>query len=267
MSSSKPRPLFESNCFETDPCLNIGDSETEHFTNKVLEEKVNGKKKMVEKSPSTIGRWTLIEHERFLEAYKLYGKNWKLVEKYVGTRSATQARSHAQKYFYKLEKIQENKIDTPAEIIIPAIPQIFKLDEENYIRDSQTPSITLSPKRHLEYSKSSKKQQKIKAKVTNEGVKPIFQNTLVNSLSEKNSVEEWKSTNQNFIPIYPIPTMVDECSMDSWERELNIQDFQMRHNNSSTQQPEFIPCSNDEESVENTGAIIKISQSVASMFE
>ncbi len=54
------------------------------------------------------GRWTDEEHRKFLEAYKIYGRNWKLVHKYVGTRSATQARSHAQKYFVKLEK-QETK--------------------------------------------------------------------------------------------------------------------------------------------------------------
>ena len=32
---------------------------------------------------------------------KLYGKDWKKVEQHVGTRSSTQARSHAQKVFLK----------------------------------------------------------------------------------------------------------------------------------------------------------------------
>lgn len=35
---------------------------------------------------------------------KLYGRNWRLIQVYVGTRNATQARSHAQKYFAKLRK-------------------------------------------------------------------------------------------------------------------------------------------------------------------
>ena len=30
---------------------------------------------------------------------KLYGKNWKKVEEYIGTRTGTQIRSHAQKFF------------------------------------------------------------------------------------------------------------------------------------------------------------------------
>lgn len=47
------------------------------------------------------GRWTEGEKKAFVEAVWLYGKSWKKVESYVGTRSGTQIRSHAQKYFLK----------------------------------------------------------------------------------------------------------------------------------------------------------------------
>ncbi len=50
------------------------------------------------------GRWTDEEHKRFVEALEKFGKNWKKIQEYVGTRSTTQARSHAQKFFSKLEK-------------------------------------------------------------------------------------------------------------------------------------------------------------------
>lgn len=44
------------------------------------------------------------EHFRFIEALQKYGKEWKRVQQHVGTRSSTQARSHAQKFFVKLDK-------------------------------------------------------------------------------------------------------------------------------------------------------------------
>jgi SHAQKYF class myb-like DNA-binding protein len=50
------------------------------------------------------GRWSMDEHFRFIEALQLYGKEWKRVQQHVGSRSSTQARSHAQKFFVKLEK-------------------------------------------------------------------------------------------------------------------------------------------------------------------
>lgn len=52
----------------------------------------------------TFGRWTKEEHQRFIEALKLYGKNWKKVEEHVGTRNGAQIRSHAQKFFNRLDK-------------------------------------------------------------------------------------------------------------------------------------------------------------------
>ena len=51
----------------------------------------------------TNGRWKLEEHQRFIKAIILYGNEWKKVEEYVGTRSSTQARSHAQKFFEKMK--------------------------------------------------------------------------------------------------------------------------------------------------------------------
>jgi SHAQKYF class myb-like DNA-binding protein len=52
------------------------------------------------------GRWTKEEHEKFLIALELYGKNWKKVQQFVGTRNTTQTRSHAQKHFAKLTQTQ-----------------------------------------------------------------------------------------------------------------------------------------------------------------
>ena len=49
------------------------------------------------------GRWTETEHRLFLEGYNMYGWDWKKVQMHVGTRSSTQAWSHAQKVLAKEE--------------------------------------------------------------------------------------------------------------------------------------------------------------------
>lgn len=46
----------------------------------------------------------------FLEALNLFGREWKKVADYIQTRSSAQIRSHAQKYFAKLEKESEKGI-------------------------------------------------------------------------------------------------------------------------------------------------------------
>ncbi|KAK9067112.1 hypothetical protein SSX86_014437 [Deinandra increscens subsp. villosa] len=54
-------------------------------------------------------RWTEEEHNSFLEALKLYGRAWQRIEEHIGTKTAVQIRSHAQKFFTKLEKEADAK--------------------------------------------------------------------------------------------------------------------------------------------------------------
>lgn len=56
--------------------------------------------------------WTPDEHQRFLEALTKYGhKDVKAISMHVSTRNATQVRTHAQKYFLRLERERRKKSD------------------------------------------------------------------------------------------------------------------------------------------------------------
>ena len=63
------------------------------------------------------GRWTKSEHEMFLKALRKFGKEWKKVAAMVKTRTVVQTRTHAQKYFQKLQKREQTGevIDQPSE--------------------------------------------------------------------------------------------------------------------------------------------------------
>ena len=66
------------------------------------------------------GRWTDEEHRKFLEAYDDMiavdpaRRRWPNVAAAVGTRSTTQCRSHAQKYFKKLRRAAKRRRAAPA---------------------------------------------------------------------------------------------------------------------------------------------------------
>mmetsp|Transcript_62936 Transcript_62936/g.73240 ORF Transcript_62936/g.73240 Transcript_62936/m.73240 type:complete len:273 (-) Transcript_62936:326-1144(-) len=75
------------------------------------------------------GRWTKEEHQRFVDAIKIHGKNWKKVEEYVGSRNGAQVRSHAQKYFLKLEK--ELKVKSKGRLDRETVQTVRKLSGES----------------------------------------------------------------------------------------------------------------------------------------
>ncbi|BFG23403.1 hypothetical protein CerSpe_096770 [Prunus speciosa] len=48
--------------------------------------------------------WSEPEHDKFLEALQLFDRDWKKIEAFIGSKTVIQIRSHAQKYFLKVQK-------------------------------------------------------------------------------------------------------------------------------------------------------------------
>ena len=56
------------------------------------------------------GRWSAQEHGLFLQGLMKYGKGWKKIAEMIQTRNVVQVRTHAQKYFQKLERSKQQQM-------------------------------------------------------------------------------------------------------------------------------------------------------------
>lgn len=80
------------------------------------------------------GRWKVDEHKRFVDAIITYGNDWKQVQKCVKTRSSTQARSHAQKFFVKIKnaKLLQFNLDLSKASIKMLHDLVSNMSSEDY---------------------------------------------------------------------------------------------------------------------------------------
>ena len=133
-------------CVQESLELELADTKTHAKGSEAGEGLPNSKRPVKDKDDTedgVTGRWTREEHARFVEALQIYGKNWKKVQMYVGTRSTTQARSHAQKYFAKLLKS-----DNPPPVLeTPPSPETTMSLTQSPVRSPQSVhSFSTSPK-------------------------------------------------------------------------------------------------------------------------
>lgn len=124
-----------------------------------------------------IGRWTPYEHSRFLEALRIYGKDWTMIEMHVGTRDVKNIRAHAQKFLNKLERcMQQDGGDEPLQNTIwsseihqtcaaPANDE-EQVNEEG-LSNAQMYYDILKQKQHKSFSKAHKKATRKQRKLQN----------------------------------------------------------------------------------------------------
>jgi SHAQKYF class myb-like DNA-binding protein len=74
------------------------------------------------KRDPTNGRWTPQEHQSFLEGLKVFGREWKKVAARIPTRTSAQIRSHAQKYFSKMQREESILLQDQSPSIFPSSP-------------------------------------------------------------------------------------------------------------------------------------------------
>ena len=103
-------PVFNTESFHT--CIGETLQKTEE-SRSVNFSKMKRKCKKTEFLDDTsgynLGRWNKEEKIRFIEGLEKYKKDWKKIQSYVATRSIVQIRSHAQKYFSRLEREEAKK--------------------------------------------------------------------------------------------------------------------------------------------------------------
>ncbi|CAN8292654.1 unnamed protein product [Cochlearia groenlandica] len=84
-------------------------------------------------------KWSEEEHDRFLEAIKLYGRGWRQIQEHIGTKTAVQIRSHAQKFFSKIAREADDISGGLVEAIVIPPPRPKRKPTHPYPRKSSMP--------------------------------------------------------------------------------------------------------------------------------
>jgi SHAQKYF class myb-like DNA-binding protein len=105
-SSYPPISSVDVDSQENDPLTDLDTMSTSQSIGSSL---ATDSKKRFSSSDTEYGRWTPEEHEAFLQGLLQHGREWKKVAENIPTRTSSQIRSHAQKYFAKLARDEQQK--------------------------------------------------------------------------------------------------------------------------------------------------------------
>jgi SHAQKYF class myb-like DNA-binding protein len=153
------------------------------------------------------GRWTYEEHLKFIEAIIKYGKKWKDIQNYIGSRCTSQIRSHAQKFFIKLKKMKENKFNYNFDG--PNINSLFDiiniLIEKNHKSDTEIKNILISLSKMLTKKEKKKlfiinntlKEKEPIIEINSKEINDKYDSTVIEINNDLNNNNKEEDTKQN----------------------------------------------------------------------
>ena len=151
------------------------------------------------------GRWSQTEHQKFIEGILKYGNEWKNVQNIIKTRTSTQARSHAQKFFLRLKKTIPQESFNNQDIIFKYIIGSYdKADNDFKLSQEQKDKLMSVIKSNLRAEENNNN--------TNKSDKELLKNE--SALDELNEDEEEDNLGYNKQPENEILGLQKKMSCD-----------------------------------------------------
>ena len=210
------------------------------------------------------GRWTNEEHNKFIEGIIKYGNDWKKIQKYVSTRTSTQARSHAQKFLLKLrnnEFLKRNNIDLSLSWakVIHLIKNSFSDDVLYKILKDASFNKKKGKKKYLKKIKCDKKLNTLLSynNIENENEKEnnCDDDVFFSTSDYSNSLDDNKENINNFL-FYQMENLPVKNSNNNINNKDYINDFIQNFNKNNLCDSDFFI--NDSNIYYNNSAILSI---------
>ncbi|KAH7434734.1 hypothetical protein KP509_06G032400 [Ceratopteris richardii] len=189
-------------------------------------------------------KWTDEEHQKFLEALKLYGRSWHQIKEYIGTKTTVQIRSHAQKFFVKLNTLQVEKGasglngETQGITIPPPRPKrkpmhpyprkaAYMSVMKNRDGDGQPDTDSVAKVKLDVANESSKKNLSISAEPTQESPGECIFSEDGNDQSNMEELRTWKTNPRSISTGYSLLTKVNEIGHSKLTETIPARDNQV----------------------------------------